>query len=256
MNASPHLPSAPTWAELAQLPTALFLDIDGTLLEFESHPELVRATRSLTQLLESVSSSLGGALALISGRPLDDIDRVFEPWQPFAAGGHGAEVRGSAGTRLHQPDAEQLGSIRRRLEAGLAPLPGAWMEDKGYGFALHYRNAPEHEDAVIALARSAAKHSDGTLEVQPGVLVQELRPAAFDKGLALDELMAQKPFVGRRPVVVGDDHTDEFAFAAAHRHGGLSVLVGSRTDSVAQYSITDPEAVRAWLTDIPQQASP
>lgn len=250
------LPPAPTWAELAQIPTALFLDIDGTLLEFESHPELVRATRGLTLLLESVSDSLKGAVALISGRPLGDIDRVFQPWQPFAAGGHGAEVRGSVGTRLHQPDAKQLESIRRTLKAGLAPLPGAWMEDKGYGFALHYRNAPEHEDAVVTLAQGTATDSGGTLEVQPGVLVQELRPAAFDKGLALDELMAQQPFVGRRPVVVGDDRTDEFAFSAAHRHGGLSVLVGTRTDTVAQYRITDPEAVRAWLTEIPQQTSP
>ena len=253
MNSPPPLPPAPTWAELARVPTALFLDIDGTLLEFESHPELVRATRGLTLLLESISTSLDGAVALISGRPLGDIDRVFEPWQPFAAGGHGAEVRGSAGTRLHHPDAEQLESIRLTLEAGLAPLRGAWMEDKGYGFALHYRNAPQHEGAVIALARSTAADSSGTLEVQPGVLVQELRPAAFDKGLALDELMAQKPFADRRPVVVGDDRTDEFAFAAAHRHGGLSVLVGTRTDSVAQYRITDPEAVRGWLTEIPQQ---
>lgn len=255
MNDSSRLPPAPTWAELTQVPTALFLDIDGTLLEFESHPELVRSTTGLTLLLEAVSTSLAGAIALISGRPLDDIDRVFAPWQPFAAGGHGAEVRGSTGTRMHQPDAAQLAVVRQQLDAGLVDLAGAWLEDKGYGFALHYRNAPEHEDAVIALARSTAIATDGTLEVQPGVLVQELRPAAYDKGLALDELMAQQPFAGRRPVVVGDDRTDEFAFAAAHRHGGLSVLVGSRTDSVAQYRIGDPEAVRGWLTEIPQQTS-
>jgi trehalose 6-phosphate phosphatase len=226
------------------------------LLEFESHPELVRATEDLIVLLRSVSSALGGAVALISGRPLDDIDRVFAPWRPYAAGGHGTEVRGSIGTRLHHPDAELLQSVRHTLEQGLTDLPGAWMEDKGYGFALHYRNAPEHEAAVAALAYRTAETSHGMLEVQPGVFVKELRPAAFDKGLALDELMAQPPFMGRRPVVVGDDRTDEFAFAAAQRHGGLSVLVGTRSDTVAEYRISDPEAVRGWLTEIPEEVLP
>ena len=153
--AAPGLPPAPPWAELAAgVNPALFLDIDGTLLEFEAHPELVRATRDLTDLLESISASLGGAVALISGRPLDDIDRVFAPWQPFAAGGHGAEVRGSGGTRLHQPDDRQLASIRHTLQIGLEGLSGAWIEDKGYGFALHYRNAPEHERAVDAITEA------------------------------------------------------------------------------------------------------
>jgi trehalose 6-phosphate phosphatase len=252
--AAPGLPPAPPWADLAAgVNPALFLDIDGTLLEFEAHPELVRATRDLTDLLESISASLGGAVALISGRPLDDIDRVFAPWQPFAAGGHGAEVRGSGGTRLHQPDGRQLASIRHTLQIGLEGLSGAWIEDKGYGFALHYRNAPEHERAVTSLARKTADASDGALEVQPGVLVQELRPAAFDKGLAVDELMTQEPFAGRRPIVVGDYRTDEFAFEAAHRHGGQSVIVGPRTDTVATYRIRDPEAVREWLTEIPRR---
>ncbi len=256
MTPSSSLPAAPAWAELTRTPTALFLDVDGTLLEFESHPELVRASEGLLTLLTSVSTALGGAVALISGRPLEDIDRVFHPWRPYAAGGHGTEVRGSTGTRLHHPDAEQLESVRRTLEEALASLPDAWMEDKGYGFALHYRNAPQHEAAVVALARRTAEASHGMLEVQPGVLVQELRPAAFDKGLALDELMAQPPFAGRRPVVVGDDRTDEFAFAAAHRHGGLSVLVGPRSDTVAKYRISDPEAVRGWLTQIPEEVPP
>jgi trehalose 6-phosphate phosphatase len=256
VNTAPSLPPAPTWAELSQRPTALFLDIDGTLLEFERHPDLVRATDGLIVLLQSISSALGGAVALISGRPLADIDRVFAPWQPFAAGGHGAEVRGSAGTRLHQPDADQLSHVRQSLDDAVVELAGAWVEDKGYGFALHYREAPQHEAEVVRLAHRIAAASHDTLEVQPGVFVQELRPAAFDKGLALDELMTQPPFADRRPVVVGDDRTDEFAFAAAHRYGGISVLVGSRDDTVAQYRITDPEAVRGWLTEIPEEVFP
>ena len=244
---------APTWAELRGTPTALFLDIDGTLLEFESHPDLVRATQGLILLLQSVSTALGGAVALISGRPLSDIDRVFGPWQPFAAGGHGAEVRGGGGTRLHRADDEMVKELRRLADSRVADLQGVWVEDKGYGFALHYRSLPERQDDVVALATEIAEISQGTLEVQPGIFVQELRPASFDKGLALDELMEQEPFTGRKPVVVGDDRTDEFAFAAAAKHAGISILVGSRSDTVARYQIPDPEAVRAWLAQIPEE---
>jgi len=256
VNPATPLPPPPVWAELSRQPTALFLDIDGTLLEFESHPDLVRATEGLILLLKSISTALDGALALISGRPLHDIDRVFDPWQPFAAGGHGAEVRGGAGTRLHRPDISQLHLTRAALAEGAAALPGSWIEDKGYGLALHYRDAPQHEAAARALVERVAAASHGALEVQRGAYVQELRPASFDKGLALDELMTCSPFSGRHPVVVGDDHTDEFAFAAAHRHGGMSVLVGPRDDTVAQYRISDPEAVRGWLTEIPEEVFP
>jgi trehalose 6-phosphate phosphatase len=138
-------------------------------------------------------------------------------------------------------------------DAEVTRLPGVWIEDKGYGFALHYRELPEHEAAVVALAEEIAAKSAGTLQVQPGVFVQELRPAAFDKGLAIDELMEQDPFEGRRPVVVGDDRTDEYAFDAAHRHGGVSIIVGPRGDTVARYRISDPEGVRSWLAQITEE---
>lgn len=252
MTPAADLPTTPRWVELAAVPCALFLDIDGTLLEFESHPGLVRAPTELIDLLRSVSDALGGALALISGRSLTDIDRVFAPWQPYAAGVHGAEVRGSLGTRRHQADDALLGVLRARASTALK-TPGVWVEDKGHGFAVHYRGAPDAETAVRSLALELAAASDGTLEVQPGAYVQELRPAAYDKGLAVAELMEHPPFTNRMPVVVGDDRTDEFAFAAANARGGVSVLVGPRTDTVAQYRITDPAAVRGWLSEIFQE---
>ena len=244
---------APSWHELATVPASLFLDVDGTLLEFESHPDLVRAPEGLLDLLQQVSDQLGGAVALISGRSLADLDRVFSPWEPFAAGGHGTEVRGPSGTRLHQVDEAAVQQVRQAVSDAIDPLSGVWIEDKGYGFAVHYRGHPEHEAEVSRLAADAAERSAGALEVQPGVFVQELRPAAFDKGQALDELVDQPPFLGRRPVVVGDDRTDEFAFAAANRRGGVSILVGPRDDTVATYRIADPAAVRTWLAMIIQE---
>jgi trehalose 6-phosphate phosphatase len=244
---------APGWPELKTPSPALFLDIDGTLLEFEPHPGLVRATDSLIELLKAVSEALGGAVALISGRPLSDIDRVFQPWQPFAAGGHGAEVRGPDATRVHRVDEQMVRDLRSQADAALSRLPGVWIEDKGYGFALHYREHPERQADVVALADAIAKRSQGALQTQPGSFVQELRPAAFDKGLAIDELMQQGLFRSRRPIVVGDDRTDEFAFAAAERHGGVSILVGARDDTVAKYRISDPEGVRSWLAEIVEE---
>jgi trehalose 6-phosphate phosphatase len=150
-------------------------------------------------------------------------------------------------------DEAAVRKLRATADAEVAGLPGVWIEDKGYGFALHYRDLPDQEAAIVALANDIATMSGSTLQVQPGVFVQELRPSAFDKGLAVDELMEQAPFEGRRPVVVGDDRTDEYAFEAAHRHGGVSILVGPRDDTVARYRISDPEGVRAWLAQATEE---
>ena len=130
-------------------------------------------------LLQSISSALGGAVALISGRPLADIDRVFAPWQPFAAGGHGAEVRGSSGTRLHQPDADQLDHVRQDLEDAVGELAGAWVEDKGYGFALHYREGPP----ARGRGRAARAPSCGGVRRHAGGAAGGLRPGTAARGL-------------------------------------------------------------------------
>lgn len=244
------LPLAPGWVELARSPRALFLDIDGTLVEFESHPDLVRATEGLLVLLHGVSDALDGAMALLSGRSLADIDRVFNPWQPPAAGVHGAEVRGPTGIRRHEPAPDQLQKLRQGGKEVARQIPGVLVEDKGMSIALHYRDAPESGQQVAAAADALARRSNGAYEVQPGTLVQELRPASFDKGAALTELMADPPFLGRSPIVVGDDRTDEFAFRAAQDAGGLAVLVGDRTDTVAGLRLPNPAAVRSWLAEL------
>ena len=180
-----QLPAAPGWMELSRVPRALFLDIDGTLVEFESHPDLVKATRSLIVLLEEVADALNGALALLSGRSLTDIDRVFAPWQPHAAGVHGAEVRGPSGSARYAPPSPQFAKLRSECEAVAKQIPGVWVEDKGMSLALHYRDSPEAATNVEKAAARIAGLFDGLFRVQPGVLVQEIRPADHDKGSAL-----------------------------------------------------------------------
>jgi len=248
-----RLPAAEPWSLLARQPSALFLDVDGTLVEFESRPEHVRATAGLVVLLTAVSERLGGALALISGRPLTDLDRIFDPWQPFAAGVHGVQVRGPSGLRDHQPDTAQLAALRAGADDVAARLTGVWVEDKEVGVALHHRDAPEAAQALKADVDRLVSASDGAFEAQAGVLVQEIRPAGWDKGAAVRELMAEAPFSGRRPIVVGDDLTDEHAFEAVVALGGVAVLVGGRRDTAATCRLADPSAVRGWLAELVEE---
>ncbi|MFZ0325552.1 MAG: trehalose-phosphatase [Actinomycetes bacterium] len=249
----PDLPSPPPWSELTRRPIALFLDVDGTLVEFERRPEHVRATEGLVLLLIEVAERLGGALALISGRPLSDLDRIFAPWKPYAAGVHGVQVRGPEGLRNHHPDPAQLALLRLRADQVAQLLPGVWVEDKGVGVALHHRDAPDAAHALAVQVQSIVEQSRGTFEAQPGVLVQEIRPSGWDKGAAVRELMESPPFSGRRPVVVGDDLTDEHAFAAALSLGGTAVLVGSRRATAADSRLDSPSDVRGWLAELVEE---
>lgn len=249
------LPAPPGWAELVRVPRALFLDVDGTLLEFESHPDLVRATEGLVSLLTSVSSALDGALAVISGRPLHDLDRVFAPWRPWGAGIHGLEVRDARGELRHEPDPQAMASLRDAVTELVDTVPGAWLEDKGASLAVHHRANPE---AGPGLQRRLATllGDDDAFELLHGVLVVELRPRSHDKGTAVAELMTRPPFLGRVPVVVGDDTTDEDAFAAATGRGGLAVVVGPRRETVATHRLPDPTAVRGWLAQLLEEVRP
>ena len=253
--AGPALPRPPGWAELGRRPCALFLDVDGTLLEFEEHPDLVRATQGLVSLLTSIESALDGALAVISGRPLQDLDRVFAPWRPLGAGIHGAEVRDRQGEHRFDSNSDAVAPIRDRVDQIVASIPGAWTEDKGSSLAVHHRAAPEAGPELAERLASLALEGSG-FAILEGVLVVELRPSSHDKGTALDELMDQSPFKGRTPVVVGDDTTDEDAFVAAGRHGGLAVIVGTRSETAATYRLHDPAAVRGWLTELIEEVRP
>jgi trehalose 6-phosphate phosphatase len=228
---------------------ALFLDVDGTLLEIMPHPDDVQAEPGLTRLLATASRSLGGALALVSGRSIASLDRIFAPLCLPAAGLHGLERRDARG-RVHYPTgyADRIGAARRELVAFVQSEPGLLLEDKGAALALHYRNAPGLEDACrrrIELARAVAGED---FHVQHGKMVFELKPTGQDKGTAVMAFMNEAPFQGREPVFIGDDVTDEDGFRVVNAMGGLAIRVGARTGSAARLVAADVPEILGWLS--------
>lgn len=246
-TASPTLPPPPLPAPGERW--ALFLDIDGTLVGFESDPADVRLPRELRDLLERVRQALDGAVAILSGRSLVDVDRLSAPMTFVAGALHGAEHRDPSGgiVRTYASEATSL-RVARACAAGVRDWRGVVVEAKsGAAFAIHYRNAPAAGADVRALAQSIAESTDGEFVVQLGERVAELKPAGPDKGASVDALASVPPFAGRRPVVLGDDLTDESAFARAAAHGGFGVVVGARRPTAATFALADPAATRGWL---------
>lgn len=226
---------------------ALFLDVDGTLLEIAPTPDAVSVPAGLVPLLIDLCHRLDGALALLSGRPLAQLDTLLAPFRPAAAGVHGAELRGVDGLVLEALPSPPLDpALRRRLAAELAALPGVQLEDKGSAIACHYRAAPQAEAGVKALAR-AAQQAHPELAVLEGRMVVELRRAGADKGRALNALMETPPFAGRMPIAVGDDVTDLDAFRAAEALGGRGLAVGTALAPGRPCVFAGPAAVLAWL---------
>jgi trehalose 6-phosphate phosphatase len=233
---------------------AFFLDVDGTLLELADHPELIHVDDDLVRLLRALGGAADGALALISGRPIADIDRLLADPGFCVAGQHGAERRDFSGT-MHTREVPRaaLEEARRRLALVAARHPGLVLEDKGVNFALHFRSAPELSAETQDAVRDLARELGGEFEVQLGKMVVELRPAGKDKGVAIAEFLAETPFRERTPVFVGDDLTDEIGFELINRLGGHSVKVGEG-DSAARWRLPDSSAVRAWLADFVEHA--
>ncbi|HEY8067583.1 MAG TPA: trehalose-phosphatase [Burkholderiales bacterium] len=235
---------------------AFFLDIDGTLLEFAARPQEVRVESALLGLLAGLHSATGGALALVSGRSVEDIDQLFAPIAFAAAGQHGTERRAADGTvRRHAPPLQELGRACAQIVRLTAAHSGLVFENKGMALALHYRLAP----ALRALAERemraiAADLGDG-FELQGGKFVIEIKPSGKNKGSAIAEFAAEAPFAGRRPVFIGDDLTDEPGFEVVNRLGGHSVKVGPGITR-ARWHLFDAVAVRRWLTDYAGQFAP
>ena len=228
---------------------AVFLDIDGTLLELAPAPDAVHVDPALASLLPKVRRALGGALALITGRSITDADRLFPGLRMAVAGQHGCERRDASGTlHLHAHASATLETLRKLFTEFARTHEGLLLEDKGATLALHYRKAPQLAGHVHKTLRETVEAS-GTkaYRLQAGKRLLELRPDNRDKGTAIRDFMAERPFKGRCPVFIGDDRTDEHGFALINEIGGWSVKVGPG-GTCARYRLHDVGAVRAWLT--------
>lgn len=223
---------------------AYFLDLDGTLVDLVDAPGDVRVDGVLRTLLETLHQASGGAVALITGRSLVDVDALFPGIAFPTAGQHGLERRGADGRVSRHPAPPGLDEARRVLSVELDPR--LELEDKGLSLALHYRRAPALGGYAGRLARAAAASAGPAYAVLPGKQIVELKPAGRDKGVAVREFLGEPPFAGRRPLFLGDDVTDEDGFATVNGAGGASIKVGAG-DTVARWRLRDVRAVRAWL---------
>jgi len=224
--------------------TALFLDFDGTLADLAPRPDLVQVEPELVGTLRALHTCLDGALAIISGRPVAELDFFLQPLTLPAAGVHGAELR-YHGEALFMPPEPGIAPLLPRLEALVARHPGLQLERKSVAVAIHYRQAPELEALVRATVADVLRGAVG-LEGLPGKMVVEIKPAGVNKGGAIATFMRMAPFAGRRPLFAGDDVTDEAGFAVARELGGVGVLVGERA-TAATVSVAGPAALRCWL---------
>jgi trehalose 6-phosphate phosphatase len=244
MSQNAVTPSREAWA--------LFLDVDGTLLEIAQTPQSVVVPQALKSLLVELSIRFDGALALVSGRRLSDLDHLFAPLRFCAAGVHGCERRESNGCVVRPAfEREALAAARYELERFTAVHDGLLLEDKGFSIALHFRLAPflsgeVHREMKRILLRLGPSYS-----LIGGKCVFEIRPAQFTKGTAIAAFMEAAPFAGRTPIFIGDDLTDEDGFAFVNELGGLSIGVGDACLTHAKHSLANVREVRRWLESIP-----
>jgi trehalose 6-phosphate phosphatase len=229
---------------------AILLDIDGTILDIAPTPREVWVPPKLRDTLARLQDLTGGALALVSGRLLRDIDLIFAPLKLAAVGGHGAELRPVPSAEPQRRAASLSPELKRTLATLTRLGPGILVEDKGYSLALHYRLAPDLGPALQAEVNAICDRLPaGTVEILPGKAVLEVKPARVNKALAVAELMKQPPFRDRHPIFIGDDITDEPVFGVIPQFGGLGFSVGRVVADVDGY-FNGPEEVRVWLDQI------
>ena len=229
---------------------ALFLDVDGTLLEIAATPDRVRVPASLRNTLELARRREHGAFALLSGRPTAELDELFAPCRFPASGKHGLEVRLPGGEVVRPDiDAGVLDRARQWLQSLQREHRGLLLEDKGIALAMHYRLVPRLEPEVQAVMDELASELGGEFTVRRGKCVLELMPRAYSERSAIELLMRQPEFAGRTPVFVGDDPCDEVAFEAVNEMGGHTIRVGNLEQTAARYRFSNVSTVVAWLRD-------
>ncbi|HLQ86192.1 MAG TPA: trehalose-phosphatase [Salinisphaeraceae bacterium] len=228
---------------------ALFLDFDGTLVDLAASPDAIQLPAVLPALLHRLNTHFANALAILTGRSLHSLDHYLAPPAWPAAGQHGAEIRWHAGRTDLMNTGNALAAARTRLQALAAHYPGLLLEDKGASMTLHYRAAPELQQMARSWAEALAAASAGELEVLAGKAVYELHPAGINKGHALQHFLSAPAFRDRKPLVIGDDVTDETAFVTALKSGGSAIKVGSGA-TAAPWRLADAAAVRLWLASL------
>ena len=234
----------------------LFLDIDGTLVDFAARPDGVCVDPALKSILRLVLEATGGAVALISGRSIVDIDRILAPLQLPVAGQHGVERRNAAGDIcVYAMPTARLRSVAKTLERLAAQSPALLFENKGATLALHYRRVPGLAPYLIEIMHGLLASLGGGFELLAGNMVFEIKPGGANKGTAIAEFMQERPFRGRVPVFIGDDLTDEYGFKLVNSLGGHSVKVGAGV-TAARWRLAGPNAVRAWLGAFATRPSP
>ena len=232
---------------------AVFLDLDGTLVDIAGHPDRIVVNDGLLAMLAKLQRACCGSVAIISGRSIAGIDRHLSPLVLPVAGQHGLERRTAMGTRIELAGPGLLSPLRQALENLLRHQAGVLVEDKGMALAVHYRQRP-------ALASWLHRSVGQLVAARPGLAllrgkrVVEIKPAAADKGRAIAEFLAEPPYQGRRPLFIGDDVTDEAGFAAVNAAGGITVKVGAGR-TVAHHRLPDVAAVLAWLNGIAEGTS-
>jgi trehalose 6-phosphate phosphatase len=226
---------------------ALFLDVDGTIVEIAANPAAARVSTRAITALRLVRNKLGGAVALVSGRGLADLDRMFAPLRLPSAGAHGAERRTSDGNIHKTPDPASLAPAEALLSSWVVKHAGVLLERKRGSLALHYRSAPWLEPAARVVVAAAAAAAGPEFHVQPGKQVLEIKSADVGKSRAIAEFMAEVPFAGRKPVFVGDDLGDEDGFEFVNSFGGHSIAVGVRRTTHARWRAEDEQQVLRWL---------
>lgn len=233
----------------------LFLDVDGTLLEFAETPDTVTVQAALIAQLARLRTALSGAVALVSGRTVAQLDRLFAPLQLPTAGVHGLERRAADGALQVAPrDRFKLAAARDEMQALIAAHAALLLEDKGGALALHFRRAPALEQLARSIASRVAQQLGAAYQLLEGHMVFEIKPVRPDKGTAIEAFLAERPFAGRKPVFLADDVTDRVGFETVIRLGGIAIAVGPRVS--APWKLADADAVRRWLDSLLMSETP
>jgi trehalose 6-phosphate phosphatase len=227
---------------------ALFIDIDGTLLDMAPTPDAVRVPRGLVETLTQLSATFNGAVALITGRRVTDADRFFAPLKLAISGVHGTEARGACGDTVMLARPVPIDLTNAVCDVARA-LPGIMVEDKGAGLAVHYRNAPEARASLELQLRQVIMQWDG-FALRRGRKVLDVVPKTHSKATGLAWLMQLPEFKGRRPVMIGDDHGDESAMEAAENMRGVGLKVAGEHFSREGADFASPARVRSWLSSL------